>query len=61
MPKRTPGDWADLERELHDAGVSPSVIEEGTRRLLAEARGHRLAEARKQRGLGQKDVARPWE
>ena len=22
MPKRTPLDWDDLERELHDAGVS---------------------------------------
>ncbi|GAA0442268.1 hypothetical protein Acor_05450 [Acrocarpospora corrugata] len=57
MPKRTPGDWADLERELHEAGVSPSVIDEGARRLLAEARGHQLAEARKHLGLGQKDVA----
>ncbi|WP_214108485.1 helix-turn-helix domain-containing protein [Acrocarpospora catenulata] len=57
MPKRTPRDWADLERELHEAGVSPSVIEEGARRLLAEARGHQLAEARKHLGLGQKDVA----
>ncbi|WP_433220841.1 helix-turn-helix domain-containing protein [Microtetraspora malaysiensis] len=57
MPKKTPGDWADLERELHDAGVSPSTIEEGARKLLAETRGHQLAEARKQLGLGQKDVA----
>ncbi len=23
MPKRTPLDWEDLERELHGAGVSP--------------------------------------
>ena len=23
MPKRTPLDWEDLERELHAAGVSP--------------------------------------
>ncbi|MGN9841093.1 helix-turn-helix domain-containing protein [Nonomuraea sp. H19] len=57
MPKRTPGDWEDLERELHGAGVVPSEIEAGARRLLAEARGHQLAEARKERGLGQKDVA----
>ncbi|WP_182903594.1 helix-turn-helix domain-containing protein [Microbispora sp. H10830] len=57
MSKRVPGDWADLERELHEAGVSPSVIEQGARKLLAEARGHQLAEARKQLGLGQRDVA----
>ena len=57
MPKRTPGDWAYLERELHKAGVSPFVIEEGARMLLAEARGHRLVEARKHVGLGLKDVA----
>ncbi|GGO31208.1 helix-turn-helix domain-containing protein [Microbispora bryophytorum] len=57
MPKRVPGDWADLERELHEASVSPSVIEQGARKLLAEARGHQLAEARKQLGFGQRDVA----
>ncbi|WP_219471034.1 helix-turn-helix domain-containing protein [Nonomuraea rhizosphaerae] len=57
MAKRTPGDWEELERQLHGAGVSPSVIEAGARQLLAEARGHQLAEARKQLGLGQKDVA----
>ncbi|GGK70886.1 hypothetical protein Sme01_27270 [Sphaerisporangium melleum] len=57
MPKRTPRDWSDLEQELHEAGVSPSVIEEGAKKLLAEARGHQLAEARRQLGLRQKDVA----
>ncbi|MFI7451096.1 helix-turn-helix domain-containing protein [Nonomuraea sp. NPDC049714] len=57
MPKRAPRDWGDLERQLHAAGVSPSVIEAGARKLLAEARGHQLAEARKQLGFGQKDVA----
>jgi hypothetical protein len=35
MPKRTPLDWEDLERELHAAGVSPAEIEAGARRLLA--------------------------
>ena len=39
MPKRTPQDWEDLERELHAAGVSPGEIEAGTRDLLARARG----------------------
>jgi ribosome-binding protein aMBF1 (putative translation factor) len=57
MPKRTPLDWEDLERELHAAGVSPSEIEAGARRLLAQARGHQLAETRKQLGLGQKQIA----
>ncbi len=33
------------------------MIEEGARKLLAEARGRQLAEARRQLGLGQKDVA----
>ena len=44
MPKRTPLDWEDLERELHAAGVSPEEIEAGARQLLAQARGHQLAE-----------------
>jgi hypothetical protein len=46
MPKRAPQDWETLERELHAAGVSEAEIEAGARRLLAEARGHQLAEAR---------------
>ena len=40
MPKRTPLDWEDLERELHAAGVSPGEIEVGARQLLAQARGY---------------------
>jgi ribosome-binding protein aMBF1 (putative translation factor) len=57
MPKRAPLDWADLERELHAAGISPEEIEAGARRLLAQARGCQLAETRKQLGLGQKQIA----
>src|SRR5258708_955640 len=57
MPKRTALDWADLERELHAAGVSAEEIEAGARRLLARARGRQLAETRKQLGLGQKQIA----
>ena len=38
MPKRTPQAWETLERKLHSAGVSPTEIEAGARRLLAEAR-----------------------
>lgn len=52
-----PQDWETLEAELHAAGVTPAEIEAGARRLLAEARGHQLAEARKQAGLLQKDIA----
>ena len=29
MPKRTPLDWEDLERELHAAGASPEEIDAG--------------------------------
>jgi hypothetical protein len=57
MPERTPLDWADLERELHAAGVSPEEIEAGARRMLAQARGNQLAETRRQLGLGQKQIA----
>src|SRR5216684_1236000 len=57
MPKRTPQDWADLERELHAAGVSAEEIEAGARKLLATARGNQLADARRQMGLIQKDIA----
>ncbi len=57
MPKRTPQDWETLERELHAAGVPAKEIEAGARELLAQARGHQLAEARKQLGLAQKDIA----
>jgi ribosome-binding protein aMBF1 (putative translation factor) len=57
MPKRTPLDWEDLEHDLHVAGVSPMEIAEGARQMLAQARGHQLAETRKQLGLGQKQIA----
>ena len=57
MPERTPLDWEDLERELHAAGVSPAEIEAAGAELLAQARGHQLAETRKQLGLGQKQIA----
>jgi DNA-binding XRE family transcriptional regulator len=57
MPKRTPQDWETLEQELYAAGGDPAEVEAGARRLLAEARGHQLAEVRKQHGLTQKDIA----
>jgi transcriptional regulator with XRE-family HTH domain len=37
--------------------VSPEEIQAGARDLLAQARGHQLAETRKQLGIGQKDIA----
>ncbi|MDX6743513.1 helix-turn-helix transcriptional regulator [Actinocorallia sp. A-T 12471] len=52
-----PEDWETLEAELYAAGVTPAEVEDGARRLLAEARGHQLAEARRQAGLIQKDIA----
>lgn len=57
MPKRTARDWEELERELHAAGVSPGEIEAGARQLLAMARGNQLADARRQMGLTQREVA----
>ena len=57
MPKRTPKDWEPLEEELHAAGVTAEEIQAGARRLLAENRGHQLAETRRQLGLAQKDIA----
>ena len=57
MPKREPRDWEELERDLHAAGVSQEEIEAGARDLLAQARGHQLAETRKQLSVGQKDIA----
>jgi ribosome-binding protein aMBF1 (putative translation factor) len=56
MAKRIAQDWEDLEHDLHAAGVSADEIEAGARTLLARARGHQLAEARKQVGLTQRDV-----
>jgi hypothetical protein len=58
MPKRTAQDWEILERELHAAGVSQAEIEAGARRLLAEARGHQLAEAHNSPPLPQE--ISPW-
>ena len=57
MPKRTPLDWEDLERDLHAAGVTPEEIEAGAREILARARGHQLAETRKHMRIVQKDIA----
>ena len=55
-PGKLAVDWADLESELHAAGVSPK----GSRRCAPVARpgrGHQLAETRRQLDLGQKQIA----
>lgn len=57
MPKKTPQDWESLEEQLYAAGADPAEVQAGTRRLLAEARGRQLAEARKSYGLAQREVA----
>src|SRR5258708_31034271 len=44
-------------RRQHAAGVSPEEIEAEPRTLLAQARGYQLAQARKQLGLAQRDIA----
>ncbi|PXX64073.1 helix-turn-helix protein [Nocardia tenerifensis] len=51
--------WRDtghLDRAIDTAG-GPDAFEEGVERLEARARGWRLAELRKHRGLNQKQVA----
>jgi hypothetical protein len=53
-PKRIPQDWEPLEQEPHAVGVSAEEIQAGARRLLAEDRGHQLAETRKQLGLAER-------
>jgi ribosome-binding protein aMBF1 (putative translation factor) len=57
MPKKVAQDWEALEQELYAAGVKPAEAQAGSRRLLVEARGQLLAEARRQGGLAQRDVA----
>jgi ribosome-binding protein aMBF1 (putative translation factor) len=57
VPKREPRDWEELERELHVAGVSPEEIESGARKMLALARGTQLADARKDMGITQREIA----
>jgi transcriptional regulator with XRE-family HTH domain len=37
--------------------VTQEEIEAGARELLAQARGHQLADTRKQLGIGQKEIA----
>jgi ribosome-binding protein aMBF1 (putative translation factor) len=57
VPKKTPMKWEVLEQELYAAGADPAEVEAGARRLLAEARGYQLAEARKDLGLTQREIA----
>jgi len=48
--------WEDLYDELYDAD-DRAEIERLKTRLLSELKAHRLAQARKHRGLTQRDVA----
>ncbi len=48
--------WEDLYDELYD-GDDRAEIEQLKTRLLSELKAHRLAQARKSRGLTQPDVA----
>jgi len=57
VPKREPRDWEELERDLHAAGVSAAEIESGARKMLALARGTQLADARKEMGITQREIA----
>jgi transcriptional regulator with XRE-family HTH domain len=57
VPKREPRDWEELERDLHAAGVPAAEIEAGARKMLALARGTQLADARKEMGVTQREIA----
>src|SRR6266567_8003945 len=48
--------WENLYEELYDAD-DRAEIEQLKARLLSELKAHRLAQARKSRGLTQRDVA----
>ena len=48
--------WEDLYDELYDAD-DRAEIEQLKTRLLTDLKAHRLAQARKSRGLTQRDVA----
>ncbi|WP_430781010.1 helix-turn-helix domain-containing protein [Actinoplanes sp. G11-F43] len=50
------GDHHDLDRAVSTAG-GPEAFQEGVERILNEARGWRLAELRKRRGMTQEQVA----
>ncbi|MDQ0932154.1 helix-turn-helix domain-containing protein [Streptomyces turgidiscabies] len=48
--------WDEVKAEVFDA-EDPQEISAGARRMVAEARAHRLAEMRRQLGLTQREVA----
>jgi DNA-binding XRE family transcriptional regulator len=49
--------WSDIRGELVERAGGEEAVVAGKRRLLAEAAGHRLAEARRGRGLTRQQVA----
>ncbi|MFD9539120.1 helix-turn-helix domain-containing protein [Streptomyces sp. NPDC060022] len=48
--------WDDVKHEVFDA-EDLEAIDRGARRMVAEARAHRLAEMRKELGLTQTEMA----
>ncbi|MDQ1289530.1 MAG: hypothetical protein QG622_3096 [Actinomycetota bacterium] len=49
--------WSEVRDKHIAAAGGPEAVREGTERLLARVRAHRLAEIRKRQGLTQRDVA----
>lgn len=58
MSERPLRDRESLEREPHADGASAEEVATRARRLLAERRGHQLAETRKRLGLTQREIAK---
>lgn len=49
--------WSDIREQAVERAGGAEAFEEGERRILAEARGFRLAEPRRSRGLAQQRIA----
>lgn len=49
--------WSDIRDEAIERAGGAEAFEEGKRKILAEAQGFRLAEARRARGLTQLQIA----
>ncbi|GGL12040.1 helix-turn-helix domain-containing protein [Planomonospora parontospora] len=49
--------WSDVRAEHVERAGGEEAVEAGKQELLAQVRGHRLAEIRRSRGFTQQDVA----
>ncbi|MGP3917420.1 helix-turn-helix domain-containing protein [Nonomuraea sp. 10N515B] len=49
--------WKDIRAEYVSRAGGEEAVEAGKQELLAQVRGHRLAEIRRSRGLTQRDLA----